>query len=64
MKKEEDLEIREEITEIFDGLASGSSSVEKVRGSQNQGPDNMMKPIKLKPGMKQRKESCGWRVGY
>lgn len=64
MKKEEDLEIREEVTEIFDGLASGVSPLEKVRGLHNHGPDNMMKPIKLKLGMKQRKDSCGWRVGY
>lgn len=49
MKEEEDLEIREEVTEISDGLASGVSPLE------NHGPHNVMKPIKLKPGMKQRK---------
>lgn len=55
MKEEEDLEIREEVTEISDGLASGVSPLEKGSGSQNHGPHNVMKPIKLKPGMKQRK---------
>lgn len=55
-------------SEIFDGLASGvwifSEPLEKVRGSQKRGPHYEMKPTKLKPGMKQKKESYGWRVGY
>lgn len=63
MKKEEDLEVREEVTEIFDGLASGVSPLEKVRGSHNHGPDNMMKPIKLKLGMKRGKTAVGGEWG-
>lgn len=67
MKEKEHLEIRQR-SEIFDGPASGvwtfRELLEKVRGSRNWDPHNEMKPIKLKPGMKQRKESYGWRVGY
>lgn len=55
-------------SEIFDGLASGvrifREPLEKVRGSQKRVPHNETKPTKLKHGMKQKKESYGWRVGY
>lgn len=57
------MEIRKEVTEIFDGLASGVSPLEIVMGSQNHGPDNVAKPIKLKSAMKQRKRKLWMESG-